>query len=333
MNEQRGLILVLIGLLSAVTFMMVEPLLGYFLGAIILGFMMQPMQKKLRRVVGDRISAFLLVIFGILVVVLPILGIGAAVIEDAGNLAEDLEESEAINTTQIEQRLAEYTGQNFDIETSLDSFVSTFTNTTLGGFSQIVTTLTEIAIGVTLLIFLLYYLLKDGEKFVKWLRDTTPLPSDIQNQLYARVNKTTWAVIKGHVLVAVVQGLIAGLGLAITGVPNYAFWTFIMVILGFIPIIGTVVVWLPAAAYLFAIDRSAAAIFLFLYGMVIVGLTDNILRPIAVDRGSNLHPAVIIIGVIGGVYIFGAAGLFIGPIILGIFKAVLLVFKNNYEDL
>jgi len=184
-----------------------------------------------------------------------------------------------------------------------------------------------------LLIFLLYYLLKDGEKFVKWLRDTTPLPSDIQNQLYARVNKTTWAVIKGHVLVAVVQGLIAGLGLAITGVPNYAFWTFIMVILGFIPIIGTVVVWLPAAAYLFAIDRSAAAIFLFLYGMVIVGLTDNILRPIAVDRGSNLHPAVIIIGVIGGVYIFGAAGLFIGPIILGIFKAVLLVFKNNYEDL
>jgi len=333
MNEQRGLILVLIGLLSAVTFMMVEPLLGYFLGAIILGFMMQPMQKKLRRVVGDRISAFLLVIFGILVVVLPILGIGAAVIEDAGNLAEDLEESEAINTTQIEQRLAEYTGQNFDIETSLDSFVSTFTNTTLGGFSQIVTTLTEIAIGVTLLIFLLYYLLKDGEKFVKWLRDTTPLPSDIQNQLYARVNKTTWAVIKGHVLVAVVQGLIAGLGLAITGVPNYAFWTFIMVILGFIPIIGTVVVWLPAAAYLFAIDRSAAAIFLFLYGMVIVGLTDNILRPIAVVRGSNLHPAVIIIGVIGGVYIFGAAGLFIGPIILGIFKAVLLVFKNNYEDL
>jgi len=333
MNEQRGLILVLIGLLSAVTFMMVEPLLGYFLGAIILGFMMQPMQKKLRRVVGDRISAFLLVIFGILVVVLPILGIGTAVIEDAGNLAEDLEESEAINTTQIEQRLAEYTGQNFDIETSLDSFVSTFTNTTLGGFSQIVTTLTEIAIGVTLLIFLLYYLLKDGEKFVKWLRDTTPLPSDIQNQLYARVNKTTWAVIKGHVLVAVVQGLIAGLGLAITGVPNYAFWTFIMVILGFIPIIGTVVVWLPAAAYLFAIDRSAAAIFLFLYGMVIVGLTDNILRPIAVDRGSNLHPAVIIIGVIGGVYIFGAAGLFIGPIILGIFKAVLLVFKNNYEDL
>ncbi len=333
MNEQRGLILVLIALLSFVTFMMVQPLLGYFLGAIILGFMMHPMQKKLRKVVSDRVSAFLLVIFGILVVVLPILGIGAAVIEDATNLAEDLEESETINTTQIEETVRGYTGQDFDIEASLDSVVQTFTQTTLGGVSQIVTTLAEIAIGVTLLVFLLYYILKDGERFVKWVRDTTPLPSDIQKQLYARVNKTTWAVIKGHVLVAVVQGLVAGLGLAITGVPNYAFWTFIMVILGFIPIIGTVVVWLPAAAYLFAINQSAAAIFLFLYGTVVVGLTDNILRPIAVDRGSNLHPAVIIIGVIGGVYIFGAAGLFIGPIMLGIFKAILLVFKNNYEDL
>lgn len=333
MNEQRGLILVLIALLSFVTFLMVKPLLGYFLGAIILGFMMHPMQRRLRKLVGDRISAFLLVIFGILVVVLPILGIGAAVIEDATNLAEDLEESDAINTTQIEQTVREYTGQEFDIEASLDSLIHTFTQTTLGGVSQIVTTIAEISIGVTLLVFLLYYILKDGEKFVTWIRETTPLPSDIQNQLYARVNKTTWAVIKGHVLVAVVQGLVAGLGLAITGVPNYAFWTFIMVILGFIPIIGTVVVWMPAALYLFAINRSAAAISLFVYGLVIVGLTDNILRPIAVDRGSNLHPAVIIVGVIGGVYIFGAAGLFIGPILLGIFKAILLVFKNNYEDL
>lgn len=333
MNEQKGLILFLIGFLSLVTFMMVKPLLGYFLGAIILGFMMYPMQKRLRNVLGDRISAFVLVIFGILVVVLPILGIGAAVIEDAGDLAQDLEESRAINTTQIELRIKEYTGQDLDIEASLDSMIRTFIQTTLGGVSQIVTTLTEIAIGITLLIFLLYYFLKDGGKFVKWLREITPLPSDIQDQLYARVNKTTWAVIKGHVLVAVVQGLVAGLGLAITGVPNYAFWTFIMVVLGFIPIIGTVVVWLPASVYLFVIDRAPAAIFLFLYGLIVVGLTDNILRPLAVDRGSNLHPAVIIIGVIGGVYIFGAAGLFIGPILLGIFKAILLVFKNNYEDL
>lgn len=333
MNAQKGLILVLMGVLSFVTFLMVKPLLGYFLGAVILGFVMHPMQKRLRTIVGDRISAFLLVILGVLVVVIPVMVIGAAVLGDATDLANDIQDSDLINTTELENRFQEYTGQDLNIDTTLNSLLQRFTQVTVGSFSKLVTTLTEITIGVTLLIFLLYYILKDGEKFVTWLRDITPLPSDIQDRLYSRVNKTTWAVIRGHVLVAVVQGLVAGLGLAITGVPNYAFWTFIMVILGFIPIIGTIVVWLPASAYLFIIDRPAASIFLLVYGLVIVSLTDNVLRPLAVDRGSNLHPAVIIIGVIGGVYIFGATGLFIGPIILGIFKAVLLVFKNNYEDL
>lgn len=333
MNAQKGLILVLMGVLSFVTFLMVKPLLGYFLGAVILGFVMHPMQKRLRTIVGDRISAFLLVILGVLVVVIPVMVIGAAVLGDATDLANDIQDSDLINTTELENRFQEYTGQNLNIDTTLNSLLQRFTQVTVGSFSKLVTTLTEITIGVTLLIFLLYYILKDGEKFVTWLRDITPLPSDIQDRLYSRVNKTTWAVIRGHVLVAVVQGLVAGLGLAITGVPNYAFWTFIMVILGFIPIIGTIVVWLPASAYLFIIDRPAASIFLLVYGLVVVSLTDNVLRPLAVDRGSNLHPAVIIIGVIGGVYIFGATGLFIGPIILGIFKAVLLVFKNNYEDL
>jgi predicted PurR-regulated permease PerM len=183
------------------------------------------------------------------------------------------------------------------------------------------------------MVFLMYYFLTDGGKLVSFIRDTAPLPEDIQQQLYEEVNMTTWAVIKGHVLVAVVQGLLAGLGLALTGVPNYIFWTSVMIILAFIPIIGTFMVWGPAAAYLFLIDEPLMAVLLALYGLTVVALSDNFLRPFAVDRGTNLHPAVILIGVIGGVYLFGASGLFLGPIMLGIFKSVLLVFKNSYKDL
>ena len=333
MNAQRNFLLALIGILGFVAFLMVQPLLGYFLGALILGFLMHPMQRRLRGTLGDKVSAFILVVFGVLVVVVPIILIGAAVIEDAGDLTGDLRQSDIINTTELEQQIKQYTGQNFDIEQNIDAALNQFTSLTLGGVSQFVYVLAEITIGLTLLIFLLYYLLKDGETLVKWVREVTPLPDELQEQLYDRVGTTTWAVIKGHVLVAVVQGLVAGLGLAVTGVPNYAFWTFIMVLLGFIPIVGTIIVWLPAAAYLFVMGRTPAAIFLLVYGFVVVGLTDNVLRPLAVERGADLHPAVIIVGVIGGVYLFGAAGLFIGPILLGIFKAVLLVFKNHYKDL
>jgi predicted PurR-regulated permease PerM len=188
-------------------------------------------------------------------------------------------------------------------------------------------------IGVSLMLFISYYLLKDGAGLVDWIIDVSPLPDDVERGLVNETRDTTWAVIKGHVLVAFVQGIVAGIGLAIAGVPNYVFWTFVMIMLGFIPIIGATVVWFPASIYLLVIDRPAAGLFLLLYGFLAVGLTDNFVRPIAVDRGSDLHPAVIIIGVVGGVYTFGAPGLFIGPIMLGAFKSLLNVFSENYETL
>ena len=333
MNERRGFLLLLMLVLGALSFLMLEPFLGYILGAAILAFVMHPLQRRLERFTGERIAAFLLVFLAIFAAVIPVSAAFLAVVDDARDLDTDLRESPVIDTNELEQRFYELSGQSIDIEQTVDKAVEDFTARTVGSVSEVFGLLAELSIGFSLMLFLLYYMIKDGSEFVKWLKQLDPLPEDIQEELYSKVHRTTWDVMAAHVLVAVVQGLVAGVGLAATGVPNYIFWTFIMVILGFIPIIGTIMVWLPAAAYLFMIDQTFAAIFLAAYGFTIVSLTDNFLRPIIIDRGSNINPGVILIGVIGGVYIFGPAGLFIGPIILGVFKAVLLVFKNHYKDL
>jgi len=333
MNVQKGFLLILTAALAVVTWLMIKPLLGYVLGAVILAFLLRPLQIKLSPYLGSSATAGLLMLFGIVVLILPVMLASAAVIQDATELSQDINQTGNFNTTLIEQSIQEYTGQEVDIENALSNTLDRFTSTVFGSFSQIVNVIVSIGIGLTLMLFVIYYLLKDGEKFVSWLKDITPLPVEIQDGLHERINKTTWAVIKGHVAVAVAQGLIAGAGLVVAGVPNYIFWTFIMVILAFLPMIGTIIIWGPAAIYLFAIGEVNSAIFLAIYGIVVVGLTDNIMRPLVVDKGADLHPAVIIIGVIGGVYLFGAPGLFIGPIILGIFKSVLLVFKNNYSEL
>ncbi|MFB6147859.1 MAG: AI-2E family transporter, partial [Candidatus Nanohaloarchaea archaeon] len=185
---------------------------------------------------------------------------------------------------------------------------------------------------LTLMMFLLYYFLKDGREMVVWVKSVLPMDDEVKDSLCEKVDQTTWAVIKSHVLVAIIQGLVAGLGLIVLGIPNSIFWTFVMVVLGFIPLVGTLLVWGPASVYLFLVNRPVAALALALYGFVVVGMTDNIVRPLAVDRSAELHPAVIIVGVLGGVYLFGAPGLFFGPILLGVFKSVLLVMKNNYND-
>ncbi len=333
MDSQKGFVLILVGILVGLFWLMLQPFLAYILGGVILAFILRPFQEKLSPFLGSRVTASLLITGSLIIALVPMTLATIQVVNDAGELSADIQETDLVNTTMIEQRIMEYTGRHFDIENAVDAAVTEFTTVTFGSVSQLLNLATNISIGITIMLFLIYYLLKDGEEFVEWIQRVTPLPMDIQENLYDRIDKTTWAVIKGHVLVAVTQGLLAGLGLLLTGVPNWVFWTFVMVLLGFVPIIGTIFVWGPAGIYLIMVNRFEAGILLLIYGTIVMLATDNLMRPFVVDKSAELHPAAIIIGLIGGVYLFGAPGLFIGPILIGILKSVLLVFENHYEDL
>jgi predicted PurR-regulated permease PerM len=140
----------------------------------------------------------------------------------------------------------------------------------------------------------------------------------------------TRSILKGHVLVAIIEGLLGGIALFIAGVPGAAFWTFIMIIMSFIPVIGAFVVWLPAAIYMLVFVDPLRGIFILVYGFTIVSPSDSLLRPYLVDKKAGIHPAAVLIGVLGGVYVFGAIGLFIGPIILGFTKTMVEVVMNEY---
>ncbi|MFB6100169.1 MAG: AI-2E family transporter [Candidatus Nanohalobium sp.] len=333
MNSQRGFLLILVTSLLFVAGLMLKPFLGYILGALLLAFILMPLQDRLSNLIGDKLSALTLIVLTFVAVSVPFALIFGAVANDAQDVIGEVNQTQLFDIQKAEQIIMEYTGQQVNLEQEIREVLNQFVSTTLGGVSEFLNVLTGIAIGFSVMLFLLYYLLKDGKEFTGYLKGIIPLPEDIVNRLHRKTYQTTWAVIKGHILVAVIQGLIAGVGLWFTGVPNFAFWTFVMILLAFIPIIGAFMVWGPASIYLLAINRPIAAIVLAVYGSIVVGLTDNFLRPLLVDRSGDLHPAVILIGVIGGVYVFGAAGLFIGPVVFGVLKAVLEVFKSNYQDL
>ncbi|MFW5919396.1 MAG: AI-2E family transporter, partial [Halanaeroarchaeum sp.] len=141
-----------------------------------------------------------------------------------------------------------------------------------------------------------------------------------------------WGVIFGHVAVGIVQGIVAGVGFFVTGVPNAVFWTAVMVVLAMVPLVGTIPVWGGAVVYLYLTNEPGFAIGLFIYSVVVVGLTDDYLRPFAVDRYAKLNPAVILLGILGGAYAFGVMGLFFGPVILGALKASLRVLSDDYAQ-
>lgn len=333
MNERQGFLLGLILLFGAIAALMLKPFAPYIFGAMILSFVLRKPHFRLRETIGQRPSALLVTLSSIVLAVLPLVLAGAAVAEDARGLIEDVNRTDVVDFESIEDRFQELTGQEVDIQASITSAIQGFSTETLGSFSKFVSIFTQLLIGVSIMLFLTYYFLKDGQEFVEWLKDISPLPRDIEDDLHQRLELTTTAVMKGHILVAIAQGLVAGLGLAVFGVPNYIFWTFMMVILGVIPVVGSSLVWFPSSVYLFLSNEPVSALMLFLYGAIVVGATDNFLRPFVVDEEADLHPALIILGVIGGVYLFGVAGLFLGPIAFAVFKSVLTVFMESYRDL
>ena len=333
MNTQKGFLLLLTTAFLILGGLMLKPFTPYLLGAMVLAFVLHPLQKKLRSHTGPRVSAFLLMILSVLLFVLPFAIVVTSVAGDASQAIADITQNDLVDIDSIESFMLEYTGEEVDIEAELREAANRFVSTALGGFSQILGVLTEVGIGISVMVFVLFYLLKDGKKFTAYIKDLMPLPDNIVDDLYSKTYNTTWAVIKGHVLVALVQGGVAGLGLWIAGVPNVVFWTFVMTMLAFIPLIGSFLIWGPAGIYLIGLGNIGAGIFLLLYGIIVVNLTDNFLRPFVVDESADLHPAVILIGVIGGVFVFGATGLFLGPVAFGTLKSVLEVFKDNYNEL
>lgn len=333
MNSQRGFVLILTAVFLLMAGMMLRPFVGYLMGGLVLAFVLHPAQKHLRNFVDERISAFVLTLLSVLVFLLPFAIIVSTVAGDASEVINNVAQNDVLDIDELESTITQYTGEDVDIRGQLRDTVNSFVSTALGGFSELLGILTAVSIGVSIMLFMVFYLLKDGEEFADYLKDLMPLPENIADKLYSKTYSTTWAVIKGHVLVALAQGSIAGIGLWITGVPNFVFWTFVMIMLSFIPIVGSFLVWGPAGVYIIALGSIQAGIFLLIYGAVVVNLTDNFLRPFVVDESADLHPAVILIGVIGGVYVFGASGLFIGPVVFGTLKAVLEVFNNNYQEL
>lgn len=333
MNAQRGVLLLLIAVLLFLTFQLVEPYLSFVIGALLLAYVLTPLQRRLETRVRSTTAAALLVVVATLALLVPFVALIVTVAGEAVTIARDLTGNDVAARLQApETWLEDRFGRDIDLASEIAARLEGLAETVVGTAPDLVASLTHITIGLGLSVFLLFYLLRDGDRLVGWLQTITPLPQPMQATLYDRIDNMTRAVLLGHVLVAIIQGGIAGLGLVAVGISNALFWTVLMVLLALLPFVGAFLVWGPAAVWLASTGRLSAAALLFVYGTIVVGVSDEYLRPVIVDRYANISPAVIVIGVLGGLSAFGVMGLFIGPIIIGALKAVLEVFDEAYED-
>jgi predicted PurR-regulated permease PerM len=184
---------------------------------------------------------------------------------------------------------------------------------------------------LALMLYVAFFLLRDGRLLVEQLVHALPLGDERERHLFQKFAEVARATVKGNLLVALAQGTLGGLIFWILGLPAPLLWGVVMTLLSLIPVVGAGIVWLPAALYLYAIGQWIAATVLIAYGVLIIGLADNILRPILVGRDTKLPDWMVLLSTLGGISLVGLNGFVVGPLIAVLFVAFWQIFSREFN--
>lgn len=186
-------------------------------------------------------------------------------------------------------------------------------------------------ISFAIMLYLLFFLLRDGQTLAGHIRRAAPLSDEHKGMLQDKFTRVVKATVKGNILVAAVQGALGGLIFWILGLPGAVLWGVLMGILSLLPAVGASLIWGPVAIYFFATGDVAKAIVLAAFGAIVIGLADNVLRPKLVGKELKLPDYVVLIATIGGLSLFGLNGFVIGPLIAALFITVWLLFAERRD--
>ena len=190
----------------------------------------------------------------------------------------------------------------------------------------------DFVLSLFVMLYLLFFLLRDGDSLYTRIRRSLPLRSEQQEALFRRFAVVIRATVKGNIAVAALQGLLGGLAFWVLGINAPVLWGVVMAILSLLPAVGAALVWIPAAIYLFATGDVLQGIGLTLFGVLVIGLVDNILRPILVGKDTRMPDYVVLISTLGGIAIFGINGFIIGPLIAAMFMVSWDMFSESRRE-
>lgn len=291
-----------------------------------------PLYNRLLKWLKGRkaLSALIIIMLFLAVIIIPVLFLASQVLGESKNLYQQLSGHSGTEYTQkitafIEKPMQKiYPDFSIDIAALAGSGADWLTGHLTGIFSSIVSIFTK-----TILIFIsLFFFLKDGENFKKILIELSPLSDTYDEQIFDKIKKTINGTVRGVILVAIVQGFLAGLGLWLFHVPNPTLWGCISAVGSLVPGLGTFGVFIPAILYMYATGDSQMAFGLTVWGGLIIAILDNFISPYIYSKGVKIHQLLMLFSVLGSIIFFGPAGFIFGPIILGLFFALLEVYQS-----
>ena len=329
-SRALGVAVLIVGVVAA---LMLWP---YFTGlalALVLAVVFYPFYQWVTRLLHNRsIAAFVSTGVVLIIILIPLIIFGFLIFREAVNLYQSFGVGSGgdalallkININHVFGQLFPGSGITIDVSNYFQQFAGWIAQMFGGLFTS---ALTNIMMAI-FAVFSLFYFFKDGENIARVLVAYSPLSDQDDARIFEKIRHSISMTFRGSIVIALIQGVVSGIGFWIFGVPNPALWGGVAAVAALVPNLGTSLVLIPAIVYLaFVSGNLVPAAGLALWGMIAVGLIDNFLASQLIGRGVQMHPLLVVLGVLGGVGMFGPVGFLIGPTLL----AVLLTLLEMYH--
>lgn len=321
--------LALLGATLVLTFLILKPFLAPLVLAAAFAVIFHPLYNRLLSLVPrfPSVAATLSVTLIALMVLIPAVLFGFQIFREAQTLFSSLSaEGPGLVSEGIRGKITEL-APNFSLDVErIGRQVLTWV---VQNLNRIFSGVFGTALAFFLFLISLFYFLRDGKNLTTYLKILSPLSDREDEKILTRLHLAINSVVKGALFIGLIQGVLTGVGLAIFGVPNPVLWGSVAAVAALVPNIGTALVLAPAIAFLYFEASLDRAIGLAIWGMLAVGLVDNFLGPILIQRGVRIHPLLILLSVIGGLGLFGPVGFLLGPLVISLLFALLDIHFNS----
>lgn len=342
---QNRILLALLAIVSLAFAYVLWPLFGALFWAVVFVIVLDPLSHRVNRALGPRpnLSALVMVLGFLVLIILPSLLILSAVIAQATSLISSVQ-SGAVDLHQMFEttlnalpnwsktlmqrlQLGNLTAVQNSAVTSIGDWLGANAPSVLT-FGQN-TAAFVVSLGVML--YLMFFLFRDDEALLIRLKSAIPMERGMLDDLLGTFTRVVRATVRGDILVALLQGCLGGLGFWLLGIHAVLLWTVLMAILSLFPLFGAALVWAPVAAYLLANGAFWQGVFLIVYGVVVIGLVDNLVRPWLVGAATRMPDYIVLVSTLGGIATFGLQGFITGPVVAAMFIAVWTTFLGQTD--
>lgn len=308
------------------------PFIPAMAGALALAVLFAPLHRRLEQRFGTgNLAASICVLVVALIVIVPVILIASRMVDELARGVQAIQalvEAGSWRAAFDRHSLLVPIGQWLDNQVDLRAVVAPAASwITETGASFVQGSVIQ-AIGVVLVFYVLFYMLRDRVAALRALRSLSPLSEGDMSHLFAEVSDTVHATVYGTLIVAVVQGALGGLMFWWLGLPEPLLWGIVMGLLAVVPVLGAFVVWVPVAIFLALEGSIGSALLLTVWGAVVVGGIDNLLYPMLVGKRLKMHTLVAFVSIVGGLIVFGPSGLILGPVVVTATRLLLQIWNR-----